>query len=310
MQKLHAGKYALVSKAFFKFFLYMKLTIVLVIASIQAFSTVYSQGNINLDLKDARIKKALTIIQKESAYRFIYNDEIIPENVRVNISVHHAAIEDVLALVFRSTPLTYKILESGLIVVTASTEITRMDFPVKGTIRLRNTDGSNAPAPGIAIKELGTNNGTITNENGEYALTLNNKSAILQISHVGYKITEVQVEGRSVVDIVLEPSVGQLQEVVVTALGISRQKKSVTYATQTLKGNDLSGSRDLNLTSAMDGKVANMLISKTNAGPGSSNRIIFRGNRSITGNNQPLIIVDGVRIDNTPKAFTDVSSEW
>ncbi|HXB43498.1 MAG TPA: TonB-dependent receptor plug domain-containing protein, partial [Puia sp.] len=309
MQKLQAQKPAFMSKAFFKFFLYMKLSIILAIASMQAFSAGYSQGDINLTLKDARIKKALTVIQKASSYRFIYNDEIIPDDIRVNISVHHAAIQDVLNLVFKSTSLTYKILESGLIVVTSVTEKEDIvvDFPVKGTIRLRNMDGSLTSSPGIAIKELGTSNGTNTGNDGEYSLIVRDKSAVLEVSHVGYKTAQVPIDGRSVVDIVLEPVVSQLQEVVVTALGISRQKKSLTYATQTIKGNDLSETRDVNLTSAMNGKVANMLISKTNAGPGSSNRIIFRGNRSITGNNQPLVIVDGVRIDNTPKAFTDVT---
>ena len=92
-----------------------------------------------------------------------------------------------------------------------------------------------------------------------------------------------------------------------TALGITRQKKSVTYATQTVKGSDLSDTRESNISSAMTGKVAGLTINKTNAGPGSSNRIIFRGNRSITGNNQPLIVVDGVRIDNSAKGFTDVT---
>ncbi|MHA4806608.1 SusC/RagA family TonB-linked outer membrane protein [Flavitalea flava] len=291
----------------------MKLSLVFLVLSLQAYSSGFSQGKISLSLKDAEIKKALTVIQRVSDYRFIYNDDILPAGARVNINVRHAGIQEVLDVVFKATLLKYRIMDNNLIVVSseedgkATLAVTGLDFPIKGVVKLRNKDESLGTAAGVVIKELGTDNGTVTNEKGEYSLIVKGKSAILQISHVGYKTTEVRVDGNTVVDIILELDVRQLQDVVVTALGITRQKKSLTYATQTLKGAELSDTREVNLTSAMNGKVAGLTISKTNSGPGSSNRIIFRGNRSITGSNQPLVVVDGVRIDNTPKAFADVT---
>jgi TonB-linked SusC/RagA family outer membrane protein len=308
MQKRQASKPVPRRHVFFKFLLYMKLSVFLLALCMQVYSSGLSQGKISLNLKDVEIKKALNIIQRISSYRFIYNDDILPAGARVNINVRDAAIQDVLDVLFRATPLRYKIMDDNLIVVSAGeTARSVIDFSVKGTVHLRNRDESLGVAAGVAVKELGTGNGTTTNEKGEFSLTVRDGSAILQVSHVGYKTVEIPLEGKPTVDVILELDVKQLQDVVVTALGITRQKKSLSYATQTLKGEDLSNSREVNITSAMNGKVAGLTISKTNSGPGSSNRIIFRGNRSIGNTNQPLIVVDGVRIDNTPKAAADVT---
>lgn len=276
------------------------------IGSLQVYASVFSQERISLDLKDVDIKKALVAIQRVSDYRFLYNDEILPTGARVNIKVRNAAIREVLDQVFRTVPLRYQIMDNNLIVVSQRTD-PPVDLVVKGVVHLRNKDESLTAAAGVAVKERGTANGTTTNEKGEFSLSVRDGNAVLQMSYVGYRSMDVSVDGRTQLDVTLEMDVRQLQDVVVTALGITRQKKSLTYATQTLKGTELSDTREVNLTSAMNGKVAGLTISKTNSGPGSSNRIIFRGNRSITGNNQPLIVVDGVRIDNTPKAFADVT---
>lgn len=276
------------------------------IGSLQVYASVFSQEKISLNLKDVEIKKALVAIQQVSDYRFIYNDDILPAGARVNIKVHNAAIRDVLDMLFRTIPLRYQIMDNNLIVVSPKTAPPE-GVDIKGIVHLRNKDESLSVAAGVAIKEMGTANGTTTNERGEFELMVKDGAAVLQVSYVGYKPMDVPLNGRTSLEITLELDIRQLQDVVVTALGITRQKKSLTYATQTLKGTELSDTREVNLTSAMNGKVAGLTISKTNSGPGSSNRIIFRGNRSITGDNQPLIVVDGVRIDNTPKAFADVT---
>jgi TonB-linked SusC/RagA family outer membrane protein len=307
MQKRQAHKPVPGRRAFFKFLLYMKLSVVLLIGSLQVYASVYSQEKISLNLKDVEIKKALVAIQRVSDYRFIYNDEILPSDARVNIRVRNASIRDVLDMVFQAMPLRYQIMDNNLIVVSPRPGSPPEGLPVKGVVHLRNKDESITATAGVAVKEQGTANGTTTNEKGEFSLTVKDGNAVLQVSYVGYKPMDVPVGGRADLDITLELDIRQMQDVVVTALGITRQKKSLTYATQTLKGSDLSDTREVNLTSAMNGKVAGLTISKTNSGPGSSNRIIFRGNRSITGSNQPLIVVDGVRIDNTPKAFADVT---
>jgi TonB-linked SusC/RagA family outer membrane protein len=290
-------------------FLIMKLTALLLIACIHVSARGFGQEKMTISLKDVKMKFAITYIQEISKYRFIYNDDLFSDNTKVSIEARDATIQEVLNILFRSTGLGYHVMNNNLIVISSQTDEHAFELPIKGRVSLRSAEGViTTGRSGISVIEKGTSNGTITDDQGNFSLTVKDANAVLLVSSIGYETREYPLKGNTLPEIMLEASSRQLQDVVVTALGITRQKKSLTYATQTLRGSELSDTREVNLTNAMDGKVANMTISKTNAGPGSSNRIIFRGNRSITGNNQPLVVVDGVRIDNTPKAFTDVTN--
>ena len=310
MKKCQLNRIPVKQGVILKRFLIMNLTVVLLlVACLQVSATGFTQDKLSLSLKDVKLKYAVSYIQHNSRYRFIYNDDIFPESTKVSIQVKDASIQEILDVLFHSTRLVYHLMNNNLIVISSQAEINSFQVPVSGKVSLHDVDGSlSSGRSGISIIEKGTSNGTTTDEQGIFSLTVKDANAILIFSSVGYESKEVPLNGNTVQDVVLEASSRQLQEVIVTALGITRQKKSLSYATQTIKGSDLSDAREVNITSAMDGKVANMTISKTNAGPGSSNRIIFRGNRSITGDNQPLIVVDGVRVDNSPKAFNDVTS--
>jgi len=304
MKKLRASKFSFTHKAFFKVLLLMKLTaFFLLIACLSVHAKSTGQTRINLVLKDVHIKTALLSIQRNSPYRFIYNDDLLPQATTVSIKATNADIKDVLDSVFTHTLLTYRILDNNLIVISQQ----KVSTTIKGTIKLRNKDGTITAGAYISVREKGTSNGTITDNDGGFSLTVSDPNAILEISHVGYTKLNFPLNGETTVAIILNADEKQLNEVVVTALGITREKRSLTYATQGLKGEDLSNSREANITSAINGKVAGLTINKTNSGPGGSNRIVFRGNRSIGRTNQPLIVVDGVRIDNTPKAGADVA---
>lgn len=293
-------------RAILRFLLVMKLSLIIIlIFTTQAYSTGFAQGKISLSLKNVEMKRAIGVIQRISSYRFLYNDDILPRDKKVSIDAKDATIQQVLNEIFVATPLTYKIMSEKLIVI--STNDKPAAFPVTGVIQLRDQSGGTTTNAGIVVREAGTNNATTTNDRGQFTITVADGNAKLEISHVGYKPVIVAVEGKNSITLVLEAEVQQLTDVVVTALGITRQKKALTYSTQTIKGSDLSDSRNVNITSAMAGRVAGLTINKTNSGPGGSNRIVFRGNRSLVGNNQPLIIVDGVRIDNDAKAFADVA---
>jgi TonB-linked SusC/RagA family outer membrane protein len=284
----------------------MKLSLIIILVfTTQAYSTGFAQGKISLSLKNVEMKKAISAIQRVSFYRFLYNDDILPKDKKVTIDARDATIQQVLNEIFIATPLTYKIMNGKLIVISSSGRTAA--FPVTGVIQLRDQLGGTTTNAGVVVREAGTNNATITNDEGQFTINVTDANSKLEISHIGYRSVTVGVEGRNSVTLVLEAEVQQLTDVVVTALGITRQKKALTYSTQTIKGSDLSDSRNVNITSAMTGRVAGLTINKTNSGPGGSNRIVFRGNRSLVGNNQPLIIVDGVRIDNDAKAFADVA---
>ena len=156
-------------------------------------------------------------------------------------------------------------------------------------------DGSALPGVTVAIK--GTTNGTITDLQGSYKINVPAGSTTLVFSFVGMKSQEVEIGTQTTINVVLESSATQLGGVVVTALGISREKKSLGYSTQEVKGDLVSNVATDNVTNALSGKVSGVQVKKTTNMGGSTN-IILRGNKSLTGNNQVLFVVDGVPVNN------------
>ncbi len=162
------------------------------------------------------------------------------------------------------------------------------------------SETGNAPISGASIVIKGTHKATTTSEDGTFSIRIPAGKVSLVISSVGYVGKEVLVEETSnSLNVSLAKSSKELEEVVVTALGISRQSKTLVYATQSVKPSELTGVRDPNnMLNSLQGKVANALITQGSGGPGSGARIVLRGNRSIQGSNNALIVVDGVPINN------------
>ena len=164
---------------------------------------------------------------------------------------------------------------------------------ITGTIT-DSADGMELPS--VNVLEKGTSNGTVSDFNGKYTLEIFNKNATLQFSYLGYKTKEVTLNGEAVLDIILEQDTEALDEVVITALGISRKKKSLGYAVTEVSGENINTIKDNNLASSLVGKVAGLQISQSGS-LGSASRITIRGNNSLGGNSQALIIVDGMPIN-------------
>lgn len=156
------------------------------------------------------------------------------------------------------------------------------------------TDGIGIP--GVTVMEKGTVNGTITDLDGNYSIRVSSDAAIV-FSFVGMQSVDETVDGRSTIDVTMTESQIGLEEVVVTALGISKEKKALGYSVTEVGGDDISVVKDHNPANSLVGKVAGVVVTQGTGGPGGGSRVIIRGNNSITGNNQPLIVVDGVPID-------------
>lgn len=159
---------------------------------------------------------------------------------------------------------------------------------------------NNQPVAGASVVLKGTTTGTTTDNNGNFSLNVPAGAATLVISYIGYNPVERSVDANtSDITVTFSEANNVLGEVVVTALGISRQAKTLVYATQTVKTAELTDVRDPNnVINSLQGKVANALITQGSGGPGSGTRIVLRGNRSIQGSNNALIVVDGVPISN------------
>jgi len=159
-------------------------------------------------------------------------------------------------------------------------------------------DSSNKAIQGATITDLSTNKSVQTNENGDFELDSSSKNPELRIQYIGYDPKKVSANNAQFLTIRLEPNVSELNEVVVTALGISRDKKALGYSVQEVKGTELQ-TRPTNALSALSGKVAGLQVVSSGGNMGGSSRVTLRGINSISGNNQPLYVIDGTPIDNS-----------
>ena len=161
------------------------------------------------------------------------------------------------------------------------------------------TDGSTGePLSGAAILVKGTPQGVVADNDGRYSIVVS-PNATLGFTTIGFKDVEESVNGRTVINVSLLPDNELLDEVVVTAMGISRSEKTLGYSATTVKGDEITSARKSNVAEALSGKVAGVSVTSTSTDPGSANSIIIRGFGSINGSNQPLYVVDGVPLQNT-----------
>ena len=152
--------------------------------------------------------------------------------------------------------------------------------------------------PGVSVFVQGTTIGANTDVNGKFSLAVPQNATTLVFSYIGMKKAEVAIAGQTVINVTMEPDLLGLNEVVVTALGITREKKSLGYATQQVSGDAVSTVKSDNFVNSLSGKIAGVNI-KTNGNMGGSTNIIIRGSKSLTGNNQALFIIDGIPVDNS-----------
>ncbi|SDC83244.1 SusC/RagA family TonB-linked outer membrane protein [Niabella drilacis] len=187
---------------------------------------------------------------------------------------------------------------------------------VKRTITGSVTDPDGRPIPGASIIEKSTSNGVAADEQGRFTINVTG-NATLDVSAAGFEPIEQKTGNSNEVTIILKSVEKAEDEVVVTALGIKRDKRSVGYAVQQVKGSDITIAAPVDVAQGLAGKVAGLNISTSNGLGNASSRIVIRGNNSLNGNNQPLIVIDGAIVDNTPIAQsattgTDISTtrDW
>jgi len=189
-----------------------------------------------------------------------------------------------------------KLLLIWVMIMTVSSSLFAQTRQVTGKVTA-SEDGS--ALPGVSVSLKGTSRGTTTGPDGSYKIAVG-EGSVLVFSFVGYKQQSISAGSQSVVNVSLAADASELNEVVVTALGLTRTKNSLPYAAQQVKGDELTRVRTGNAFQALSGKVAGLQITQGNTIGGSTN-VVIRGNKSLTGNNQALFVVDGVPIDNTNK---------
>jgi TonB-linked SusC/RagA family outer membrane protein len=190
----------------------------------------------------------------------------------------------------------------GMIAVTAlfllvlNSVVSAQNFKVNGKVV---TAENQTPLAGVNILEVDTQNGTTTDQDGNFSITVSSKNARLRFTFIGYKTQVVKVNGKSQITVQMQSKVSKLNQVVVTALGITKQKKSLGYSVSNVEPSDIVTSNVTNTSNLLQGQVAGVHVQEGSGGPGSASRVTIRGVSSLNGNNQPLYVVDGIPIDNS-----------
>ena len=288
-----------------KTFKIMKLLVMFLIVgiSIGYAGNSYSQTTtLNLKMNNKTVREVFNEIEKNSEYIFLYNRETLDPNRAVSITVVNETISKVLDKLFEGTDNIYKVSDRQVYISKAEkqTVIASPEQQQKRTIRGNVVDENGEPIIGANIIERGTSNGTVTDFDGNFQLPVG-ENAILQISYLGYIDEVVNTKGKTSFSIILKEDSKSLDEVVVTALGIKKEAKSLSYNVQQVSANDINKVPDANFINSLSGKVAGVTINSASSGIGGASRVVMRGAKSISGNNNALYVVDGVPLFNVER---------
>lgn len=247
-------------------------------------------GKLTLNVKNITVKELLQTIEKQSRYTFVYNNSDFDTSRRVSLDVTDASVETVIAQAIPGVAVSVR--GAQVVLVRRAAGKSRPDVKITGTVR--DTDG--VPLIGATLIVEGTTLGTSTGVNGEYALNVPANGRIV-CSYLGYDAVTEAVNARTRIDFRLRAAANSIEDVVVTALGITRKEKSLGYAVSKIGSDDITNNASGNWLSGMAGKVAGLNLDQSSAGPGGSVRVTLRGEGSLSyNNNTALFVVDGVPI--------------
>ncbi len=262
-------------------------------------------NKLTLNLEDVTVKEVFGRIEALTEYRFLYESNVMSLNRRITLKIKQKEISDILNIIFKGTDVDYKI--KGRQIILSKHDgpgvSTDQPFTIKEQPGLQTmitgvvTDAQGQSLPGANVLEKGSSNGTQTDFDGNFSLEVDS-DAVLVISYIGFKTQEIPVNNQTSVTVTLTEDSAKLDEVVVTAMGISREKKSLGYATQEVDGDEVNQVPSDNVVNSLSGKVAGVQI-RNNTNMGGSSNVVIRGSTSLTGDNQALFVVDGVPVNNS-----------
>lgn len=246
--------------------------------------------------KNVAITRVFKTIEAQTGYTVFANKDVLKNIKPVSVAVQDMPLQSFLTVITKDQPVGYEIHNRTIFIVAKKeTPVEKKEekpepvyAEVKGVV---TADGSPLPGTTVAIK--GTNISTVTDINGRYTIAAL-PGQILVFSYVGYKSQEITFNTQTEIDIILEKQVAEEEHVVVTALGIPKRVRSLTYAVQEIKSSDLNAVNNGNFVNSLVGKVAGATVNTSSSGDGSSARVVLRGVKSISGNNNALFVVDGI----------------
>ena len=282
-----------------KVLLIMKVTSFFLIAfALQVSAKGYGQEKLTLHFKKAEIAGILSHIEKQTNYRFLYNEQLRDIRQKVSLHVEEAPIAQALDILFGNTALTYQFMANNLIVIN---EIKEKLPPLK-TVTGKVTSDNGTPLVGVSVNIKGTSRGTTTNEQGMFSLSAEDND-ILVFSYVGYDQKEIRVGNSTEINVSMVSAASNLENIVVIGYGTVK-KRDLTGAVVSLKGDEIVKVAASNMMESVQGKLPGVDIVRTSGSAGATVNVTVRGNRSILAQNGPLYIVDGIQYTN----FQDINA--
>lgn len=280
----------------------LMISLLLLIAHVS--SAAYAQ-QVTINSKRTPLKNVLNMIQQQSGYSLLYNAAEIDGDKKINIRINNASVEDAVKESLRGTSLTYTI-KNKIIVIKRKNDPKMVNVYAQ-TISGKVTDAAGAPLVGATVSLSGIKIATSTNELGEFVLNnVPEGTYTLSVTYVGFEAySETVVVSNSPIskNITLTQSIAEEDNIVVTALGIKRSEKALTYNVQKVDGNAVNTVKDPSFVNALTGKIAGLTLTHSSA-PGGSTKAVLRGNKSINGNNNALYVVDGIPLPSMASATT------
>lgn len=262
----------------------------LVVLQLSAENSYAQRMRIAISMSNVSVEQVLNKIEETSDYVFLYNDETIQKSRIVSVRSKSGKITDILDDIFKGTDISYTVIDKQII-LSKSNKVNQpaKAIQIKGTVK----DALGEPLIGVSVLVKGTSNGTVTDLDGRFSLNVS-VGDILEFSYVGYAAQSVTVKNATPLDIVLSEDAQALDEVVVTALGIKREAKALTYNVQEIKAAGITKVKDANFVNSLSGKIAGVTINQSSSGTGGSSRVVMRGTKSLFGENNALYVLDGI----------------
>ena len=271
----------------------------------------HAQTKVNLDLKKVTLEKLFNEIQKDSEYIFFYKDGILPNQNSITLKLSDVTLPDILDSLLAQYGLDYNVIgrqvtvfEDPINVTQDTSSIKFQDFMVNGTV----VDDSGVPLPGANIIEMGTNNGTQTDFDGNFKINVTDGDGVLIVSYLGFTTKEIPINGKSNLNIVLEESADALEEIVLVGYG-TQKKSDLTGSVASLSQEDMNAGANVSVDQMMLGRVAGVQINQASSAPGGGLAIRIRGSNSLNASNEPLYVIDGFPIDNSPNLGSGGAAE-
>jgi TonB-linked SusC/RagA family outer membrane protein len=273
----------------------MKLTtFLLFVMFMQVSAGVFSQNNGQLSLKAEKesVNNILKLIEEKSEFRFLFNSSNIDLERKTDIECNTKNIEEVLDLLFKGTNVKYRSFNSNYVLYSEEGEVGSLNEQQQKSVSGKVTDSEGIGLPGVSVVVKGTTTGTITGGDGKFSLEVSSDAQTLTFSFVGMKSQEINMNGKTIFNLVLEEETIGIDEVV--AIGYGTVKKSdLTGSVSSIKTAELNSIPTLRLDQALKGKISGLQATATSSAPGAATSIRIRGSNSISANNEPLYVIDG-----------------